>query len=124
MRTIEISDAARERYTDARYLIREVSDQDKVKGEAMHRSFWECWEVLMNILMNQHTEEDEGEHENMKGDHKLIIDADFVPGSFTFAFEVNGNVGLHGGMILHGTNVETFSVELTAPPGPHWSIHT
>jgi hypothetical protein len=31
---------------------------------------------------------------------------------------------MNGGIILHGTGIETYSVELCGSDGPHWSVHT
>ena len=58
---------------------------------------------------------------------KLHLTPDFVGHSFSFALtrEVDGKEKLvmHGGIILHGYE-QTFSVELSPPSGPHYSIHT
>lgn len=81
-----------------------------------------------------------GNHSTLKENLKYLLDGnfynaetlylmtDFVKHSFMFQLLKDTPEGpprsiLMGGIILHGLG-ETFSVELTAPAGIHYSIHT
>ena len=63
-------------------------------------------------------------------DGELMLYPDFCAHSFCFSINSKdtsmsrfGKIYLNGGMILHGFG-QTYSVELSAPTYPHWSIHT
>jgi hypothetical protein len=51
----------------------------------------------------------------------------FRPDSHGFtwaALTPDGRTSMAGGLIYHQPGVETYAVEINAPSGPHWSIHT
>lgn len=123
MRTITLHDGTVKKYREACDAIERVREKDPQKAEEMEKSLGESCKVLMRILMNSDLEEEYGIE---KGSVELSIAPDFVNGSFSFVFTTKDRGAtsqFNGGMILHGFG-ETFSVELSAKSGPHWSIHT
>lgn len=52
---------------------------------------------------------------------------DWAELSFSIAWFRDSKCLMHGGLIFHsgaGFNDGSFSVEIGAPKGPHWSVHT
>lgn len=95
-------------------------------GQELEKSFYRCFNKLMEILNNFKLPIDEYGYE--KGEYICQISPDFVEHSFSFCFFYIDEKGekkkdFNGGIILHGFQ-ETFSVELTSNNEPHWSIHT
>lgn len=121
MRSMVWTDGAKARYDEAMTIISRISSVDLETGRKVRESYYQCIEVLTNILFNADLPLDEYGLE--KGEAVMEITPDFVTGSFAFCLKRNGIAGLVGGMILHGFE-PTFSTELAGPSHPHWSIHT
>jgi hypothetical protein len=52
---------------------------------------------------------------------------DWAQWSFGLSWTYEGEPSFVGGLVFHngaGMNDGSFSVELNAPAGPHWSVHT
>ena len=82
----------------------------KYSGKALD-SFRNCFAHLERICVNR----------NMTAE----IAPDHVPHSFYFQiYGEDGSRDMNGGIILHGANAKTFSVELNPDASPHWSLHT
>ena len=79
-------------------------------GHEPRQSFKNCMKRLVAIRNNRNG--------------KLYIYPDFIKHSFEWLVaDQDGNRIINGGVILHGFE-ETFSIELSAPSHPHWSVHT
>lgn len=61
--------------------------------------------------------------ENSKGRYEIQLAPDFAPHSMSFV-EVykNGERGMNGGLIYHGSPDESYSVQIVPKQG--WQIHT
>jgi len=121
MRVIKFHPGANKKYQEAKEKIAEVEKEHPEIAEKMLLSFYQIWDRMLTMLFNGNIPKDKyGEEEK---DYELHIASDFVVGSFSFVYMYDEKRDFNGGIILHGFG-ETFSVELTAPSHPHWSIHT
>jgi len=111
--TIEFTEYGKKKYDEAMELIDNILHENIAVAKDMELSLEQRLAELRQILFNG----------NPDDDNKLIIDGDFVKGSFSFAVKSNDKFRINGGVILHGFG-ETFAVELDPCRAPHWSIHT
>ena len=120
MRSITFYDGSKKRFQEAMNIIADMEKTNPDAAKEMLASLGSSALQLLRILFNRDIPE-KGYIE--EGTYNLAISGDFVTGSFGFAFSLDNQPGLNGGLILHGFE-ETFSVELGGRNIPHWSLHT
>ena len=118
---INIDDTAAAKILEAYDVFNEIKDND-LRKEAIKTMDYTL-RGLVIMLINTRSKID-GQI------HHLDLWPDRCKGSLSFLYSRKNNKGdithrgLNGGVILHNSGEETFSVSLSDKTGPYWAIHT